>query len=153
MDSNAGDISNQHWVEQILDEVCARIPSEKVILTVYGGGVDWPENSVGKGIGYQTAISTAHENKSKIVYDPASANLHYKYTGTDSLLHTVYFTDAATNFNIIRMADDWDTGGVALWRLGSEDPRIWSFFQKNLSIDSLHKTGYRPKTFKQRRFK
>jgi spore germination protein YaaH len=141
MDSNAGDISNQHWVEQILDEVCARIPSEKVILTVYGGGVDWPENSVGRDIGYQTAISTAHENKSKIVYDPVSANLHYKYTGTDSLLHTVYFTDAATNFNIIRMADDWDTGGVALWRLGSEDPRIWSFFQKNLAIDSLRKTG------------
>jgi cellulose synthase/poly-beta-1,6-N-acetylglucosamine synthase-like glycosyltransferase/peptidoglycan/xylan/chitin deacetylase (PgdA/CDA1 family)/spore germination protein YaaH len=140
-DSNAGDISNQHWVEEILDRVCARIPSEKVILTVFGGGVDWPENSVGKGIGYQTAISTAHENKSKIVYDPVSANLHYKYTGTDSLLHTVYFTDAATNFNIIRMADDWDTGGVALWRLGGEDPRMWSFFQKNLAIDSLRKTG------------
>ncbi|MES2377272.1 MAG: glycosyltransferase [Bacteroidota bacterium] len=140
-DSNAGDISNQHWVEEILDRVCDRIPSEKVILTVFGGGVDWPENSVGKGIGYPTAISIAHENKSKIVYDPVSANLHFKYTGTDSLLHTVYFTDAATNFNIIRMADDWDTGGVALWRLGSEDPRMWSFFQKNLAIDSLRKTG------------
>jgi cellulose synthase/poly-beta-1,6-N-acetylglucosamine synthase-like glycosyltransferase/peptidoglycan/xylan/chitin deacetylase (PgdA/CDA1 family)/spore germination protein YaaH len=140
-ESNAGDISNQHWVEMILDEVCAKIPSEKVILTVFGGGVDWPENSVGKGIGYQTAVSIAHENQAKIIYDPQSANLHYKYTGTDSLLHTVYFTDAATNFNIIRMADDWDTGGVALWRLGSEDPRMWSFFQKNLAIDSLRKTG------------
>ena len=53
----------------------------------------------------------------------------------------MYFTDAATNFYIIRMADDWDTGGVALWRLGSEDPRLWTFFQKNLSIDSLRKTG------------
>ncbi|MCC8425276.1 glycosyltransferase [Mucilaginibacter sp. UR6-11] len=140
-DSNAGDISNQHWVEQILDEVCAKIPSEKVILTVFGGGVDWPENSVGKPVGYQTAISTAHENQSKIIYDPVSANLHYTYNGQDGLEHTVYFTDAATNFNIIRMADDWDTGGVALWRLGGEDPRMWTFFQKNLAIDSLRKTG------------
>ncbi|TSJ44302.1 glycosyltransferase [Mucilaginibacter corticis] len=140
-DSNAGDISNQHWVEEILDEVCDEIPSEKVILTVFGGGVDWPENSVGKGIGYQAAISTAHENKSAITFDPFSANLHFKYDGQDGLEHTVYFTDAATNFNIIRMADDWDTGGVALWRLGSEDPRLWSFFQKNLAIDSLRKTG------------
>jgi len=140
-DSNAGDISNQHWVEQILDEVCNEIPSEKVILTVFGGGVDWPENSIGKGVGYQAAISTAHENKSKIIYDPASANLHFNYNGQDGLAHTVYFTDAATNFNIIRMADDWETGGVALWRLGGEDPRLWSFFQKNLAIDSLRKTG------------
>lgn len=140
-DSNPGDLSNQHWVEEILDNVCTKIPSEKVILTVQGGGYDWPESSTGKPASYQQAISYAQENQSKITYDPSSANLHYTYYDLDSLEHTVYFTDAATNFNIIRMADDWATGGVALWRLGAEDPRLWSFFQKNLSIDSLRKTG------------
>lgn len=139
--SNPGDLSNQHWVDEILDKVCTRIPSEKVILTIAAGAYDWPESSVGKSIGYQQAISTAQENGSKITFDPNSANLHYTYFDQDSLQHTVYFTDAATNFNIIRMADDWDTGGIALWRLGAEDPRLWSFFQKNLSIDSLRKTG------------
>jgi peptidoglycan-N-acetylglucosamine deacetylase len=139
--SNAGDLSNQRWVEEILDNVCSRIPSEKVILTVAGGAYDWPEGSLGKPIGYPQAISTAQTNHSKITFDPNSANLHYTYFDEDSLQHTVYFTDAATNFNIIRMADDWATGGVALWRLGAEDPRLWTFFQKNLSIDSLRKTG------------
>ncbi|MGF7041281.1 glycosyltransferase [Mucilaginibacter lappiensis] len=139
--SNAGDLSNQHWVEQILDDVCTKVPSEKIILTFAGGAYDWPENSVGKSIGYQQAISTAQEKKSKIVFDPMSANLHFKYLDQDSLQHSIYFTDAATNFNVIRMADDWATGGVALWRLGAEDPRLWSYFQKNLSIDSLRKTG------------
>ncbi|SFS71831.1 glycosyltransferase [Mucilaginibacter polytrichastri] len=139
--SNAGDISNQRWVEEILDKVCAIVPSEKIILTVAGGGYDWPKNSIGKSIGYQQAISTAQENNKKIIYDPISANLHYQYFDKDSLQHSIYFTDAATNFNVIRMADDWATGGVALWRLGAEDPRLWTFFQKNLSIDSLRKTG------------
>jgi cellulose synthase/poly-beta-1,6-N-acetylglucosamine synthase-like glycosyltransferase/peptidoglycan/xylan/chitin deacetylase (PgdA/CDA1 family)/spore germination protein YaaH len=139
--SNAGDVSNQHWVEQILDDVCSKIPSEKVILTIAAGGYDWPENNIGTTVGYQQAISTAQENKSKIIFDPVSANLHFSYTDQRELDHTIYFTDAATNFNIIRMADDWATGGVALWRLGFEDPRLWSFFQKNLSIDSLRKTG------------
>jgi cellulose synthase/poly-beta-1,6-N-acetylglucosamine synthase-like glycosyltransferase/peptidoglycan/xylan/chitin deacetylase (PgdA/CDA1 family)/spore germination protein YaaH len=139
--SDPGDLSNQHWVEEILDQVCSKIPSEKVILTIAGGGYDWPENSEGKSIGYQQAISTAQEKHSKIIYDPNSANLHYNYVDQDSLEHTVYFTDAATNFNVIRQADDWATGGVALWRLGAEDPRLWTFFQKNLSIDSLRKTG------------
>jgi cellulose synthase/poly-beta-1,6-N-acetylglucosamine synthase-like glycosyltransferase/spore germination protein YaaH/peptidoglycan/xylan/chitin deacetylase (PgdA/CDA1 family) len=139
--SNAGDISNQRWVEEILDRVCSKIPSEKIILTVAGGGYDWPENSTGKPVGYQQAISTAQENSSKITFDPSSANLHFTYYDLDSLEHTVYFTDAATNFNIVRMADDWDTGGVALWRLGAEDPRMWTFFQKNLALDSLRKTG------------
>jgi cellulose synthase/poly-beta-1,6-N-acetylglucosamine synthase-like glycosyltransferase/peptidoglycan/xylan/chitin deacetylase (PgdA/CDA1 family)/spore germination protein YaaH len=145
--SDAGDLSNQHWVEEILDDVCSKIPSEKVILTISGGAYDWPAKSIGKATGYQQAISTAQEKQSKIIYDPGSANLHYNYLGQDSLNHTVYFTDAATNFNIIRMADDWATGGVALWRLGSEDPRLWTFFQKNLSIDSLKKTGIDMKKF------
>jgi peptidoglycan-N-acetylglucosamine deacetylase len=140
-DSNPGDLSNQHWVEEILDNICTKIPSEKVILTVQGGGYDWPESSTGKSASYQQAISYAMENQSIITYDRSSANLHYTYYDLDSLEHTVYFTDAGTNFNVIRMADDWAVGGVALWRLGSEDPRLWSFFQKNLSIDSLRKTG------------
>ena len=139
--TNPGDLSNQHWVEEILDKVCSKIPSEKVILTVAGGGCDWTESSTGKPISYQQAVSFAQEGQSKITFDPSSANLHYTYFDLDSLEHTVYFTDAATNFNIIRMADDWDTGGVALWRLGAEDPRMWTFFQKNLAIDSLRKTG------------
>lgn len=139
--TNPGDVSHQHWVEEILDRVCAEIPSNKVILTIAGGGFDWPENSQGKSVGYQEAISTAQQNKSKVIFDPESANLHYTYIDQDSIKHTVYFTDAATNFNIIRMADDWATGGVALWRIGVEDPRLWSFFQKNLAIDYLQKTG------------
>ena len=139
--SPPGELSDQHWVEEILDDVCSKIPSEKVILTIAGGAYDWPEGSVGTSISYQQAISSAQENQKKIIYDPNSANLHYSYNDQVGMPHTVYFTDAATNFNIIRMADDWATGGVALWRLGEEDPRLWSFFQKNLSIDSLRKTG------------
>jgi len=139
--SGPGELSDQHWVEEILDDVCSKIPSEKVILTIAGGAYDWPINSIGKSVSYQQAISSAQENQKPIIFDPASANLHYSYNDQVGLSHTVYFTDAATNFNIIRMADDWATGGVALWRLGAEDPRLWTFFQKNLSIDSLRKTG------------
>lgn len=145
--STPGELSDQHWVEEILDDVCRKIPSEKVILTIAGGAYDWPSGSVGKSIGYQQAISTAQANQKTIIYDPSSANLHYSYNDQVGLPHTVYFTDAATNFNIIRMADDWATGGVALWRLGSEDQRLWTFFQKNLSIDSLRKTGIDIKKF------
>ncbi len=135
------DISDQHDVERTLDQVCSQVPSEKVILTVAALGYDWPENSEGKAVTYQEAIELAEEYNSKINFNPESANLNFNYTDQSQIKHTVYFTDAATNFNIIRMADDWATGGVALWRLGSEDSRIWTYFAKNLSIDSLRKTG------------
>ena len=135
------DISDQHKVESILDNVCSQVPSKKVILTVAALGYDWPANSEGRAITYQEAIQLAQEHKSKINFNSESANLTFTYTDPNQIKHTVYFTDAATNFNVIRMADDWATGGVALWRLGSEDSRIWTYFAKNLSIDSLRKTG------------
>jgi cellulose synthase/poly-beta-1,6-N-acetylglucosamine synthase-like glycosyltransferase/peptidoglycan/xylan/chitin deacetylase (PgdA/CDA1 family) len=139
--SNPGDISHEQWVEKQLDQICEKIPSEKVILALACYGYDWPEQSVGKSITYQQAIANANRYHAKVVFDPVSSNLNYTYKDEVNVDHTVYFTDAATNFNLIRRADDWGIAGVAVWRMGAEDGRLWSFISKNLSIDSLKKTG------------
>jgi cellulose synthase/poly-beta-1,6-N-acetylglucosamine synthase-like glycosyltransferase/spore germination protein YaaH/peptidoglycan/xylan/chitin deacetylase (PgdA/CDA1 family) len=140
--SNPGDVSHQQWVEKQLDEICSKIPADKVILNLACYGYDWPDGSVGTTVTYQQAIANANRFQAKVIYDPVSANLHYSYTDESKLNHTVYFTDAATNFNLIRKADDWGIAGVGIWRIGSEDGRLWSFINKNLSIDSVRKTGF-----------
>ncbi|TDO22416.1 glycosyltransferase [Pedobacter duraquae] len=139
--SNPGDISHQLWVEKQLDAICSKISSDKVILALACYGYDWPDENVGKVVTYQQAIANANRYKAKIIFDPASANLHYTYLDEGGINHTVYFTDAATNFNLIRKADDWGVAGVAVWRMGAEDGRLWTFVNKDLSIDSLKKTG------------
>ncbi len=95
--SNAGDISHQLWVEKQLDNICSKISSDKVILNLACYGYDWPDGSVGETITYQQAIARANRFKSKVIYDPASANLHYSYVDESKVNHTVYFTDAAIN--------------------------------------------------------
>jgi len=139
--SNAGDISNQQWVEVQLDRICEKISSDKVMLALACYGYDWPDGDVGKDITYQQAIATASRYKGKIKYDPISANLNFTYQDESDLKHEVYFTDAATNFNLIRKADDWGVAGIAIWRMGAEDPRLWTFISKDLSIDSVRKSG------------
>ncbi|MBB6498566.1 glycosyltransferase [Pedobacter cryoconitis] len=139
--SNAGDISHQQWVEEQLDKICERISSDKVILALACYGFDWPDQDVGKTVTYQQAIANANRYNGKIKYDPISANLNYNYTDESGLHHQVFFTDAATNFNLIRKADDWDVAGIAIWRIGAEDPRLWTFISKDLSLDSVRKSG------------
>jgi cellulose synthase/poly-beta-1,6-N-acetylglucosamine synthase-like glycosyltransferase/spore germination protein YaaH/peptidoglycan/xylan/chitin deacetylase (PgdA/CDA1 family) len=139
--SNPGDISHQVWVEKQLDNICSKISSDKVILSLACYGYDWPDQSVGKNVTYQQAIANANRYNAKVKFDPISANLSYSYTDEGQLKHEVYFTDAATNFNLIRKADDWGIAGVAIWRMGAEDSRLWEFITKDLSIDSLKKTG------------
>lgn len=140
--SNAGDISHQEWVEEKLDDICNKIYANKVILALACYGYDWPDNSIGKPVTYEEAMTSAVNYKSKIHYNPVSANLNYSYNDGSGIRHEVYFTDAATYFNLIRKADDWDIAGIALWRLASEDKRIWSFISDNLSLEALKKKPY-----------
>ncbi|MFC4210002.1 glycosyltransferase [Pedobacter lithocola] len=137
--SNAGDVSHQEWVEEKLDDICSKMDANKVILALACYGYDWPEKSVGTPITYETAITTAVNYKSRINYDSGSANLNFSYKDGSGINHKVYFTDAATNFNLIRKADDWDIAGIALWRLGSEDKRLWQFISNDLSLAGLKK--------------
>ncbi|MET4080615.1 cellulose synthase/poly-beta-1,6-N-acetylglucosamine synthase-like glycosyltransferase/peptidoglycan/xylan/chitin deacetylase (PgdA/CDA1 family)/spore germination protein YaaH [Pedobacter sp. UYP30] len=141
-ESNAGDISNQEWVEEKLDDICSKVDADKVILALACYGYDWPAKSVGTPMTYEDAMTTAVSYKSKVTFNPGSANLHYQYKADNGIEHTVYFTNAATYFNIIRKADDWGVAGIALWRLGSEDKRLWKFISRDLSLDSLKKTPF-----------
>lgn len=141
-ESNAGDISNQEWVEEKLDDICSKVDADKVILALACYGYDWPNQSVGTSMTYEDAMTTAVSYKSPITFDPASANLNYKYKDDNGINHHVYFTNAATYFNLIRKADDWGIAGIALWRLGSEDKRIWKFISKDLSLEALKKSPF-----------
>ncbi|TDG37233.1 glycosyltransferase [Pedobacter changchengzhani] len=140
--SNAGDISHQEWVEEKLDKICSKMDANKVILALACYGYDWPNGKVGKSITYDDAIINAGHYKSTINFDKASANLNYKYKDENNIEHQVYFTDAATNFNLIRKADDWDIAGIALWRLGSEDKRLWQFISDDLTLGVLQKKPF-----------
>ena len=91
----------------------------------------------GEDVTYQEAISTALESEGKVKYDNNTYNLDYTYFDDDDKVHKVYFADAATAFNAIRTAADFETSGVAMWRLGSEDPRIWKFYNDDLSASAL----------------
>jgi len=140
--SNAGDISHQEWVEEKLDHICARVDGDKVILALACYGYDWPDSSVGKPVTYEEAMTAAVNYKSKVTYNPISANVNYSYNDGSGIKHEVYFTDAATYFNLIRKADDWGIAGIALWRLGSEDKRLWNFIADDLSLKSLKKKPF-----------
>ena len=145
--SRPGSIAAQEWVEAALDDVCKKIPSEKVVLCVAAYGYDWPVGSKGEDVTYQEAISTALESEGKVHYNDNTFNLDYTYFDDNDVKHQVYFADAVTAFNAIRAAEDFEVAGVALWRLGSEDTRIWSFYNHDLSLEGLKKVPVDIKKF------
>lgn len=150
-----GPISAQKWIEEKMDRMGNMVDPSKIILCVAGYGRDWinEENENGKrvtrveDITYDQAIDQARLSGAAIEFNNDSYNLNYSYTEKETdtsseARHNVWFTDAATTFNILRFSDDYATAGTALWHLGGEDPRIWSFYGRSLSTASLHKDPF-----------
>jgi spore germination protein YaaH len=143
-DNSPGPICDQKWIEAAIDDAANKIPSDKLILALAGyGGYDWAKGSEGENVTYQKALSIAREENAKIEFDNNTYNLSFSYTDDDKVDHKVYFTDAATVFNSMRFAAESGLKGVALWRLGAEDSRIWDFYERNMSVDSLQNFDFK----------
>ena len=137
-----GSIAHQKWIEAAVDEAARRIPSEKLILAIAGFGYDWSVDKTGKPIHstpitYQQSLVRARTYQRIIDFDNDSYNLHFDYTDDDDVDHQVYFMDAATTFNTLRFAVEYGLSGVSMWRLGAEDSRMWDFYDRDMSKDSL----------------
>jgi poly-beta-1,6 N-acetyl-D-glucosamine synthase len=137
-----GPISEQRWIEKEMDKIAKDVPSEKIVLCMAAYGYDWPDGDNAETVTYQQALSLAKEFNATINFDNDSYNCSFEYTDYNKIHHTVSFIDAGGNFNTMRFADEYSTAGVALWRLGSEDERIWDFYSRNLSEDALKKTPF-----------
>jgi poly-beta-1,6 N-acetyl-D-glucosamine synthase len=137
-----GAISSQQWIEKVVDETVKELPSEKLVVCIAGYGYDWPNGSEGVTVTYQQALANAKQFNAPINFSDDTYNNNYSYTDADSVKHDVYFADAATNYNTIRFADVYGTAGTALWRLGSEDERLWKFYSRSLTNESLQKQPF-----------
>ncbi len=154
--SGAGPVSDQKWVEDAVDQAAKKMDAKKIILGLAGYGYDWTSwvNKNGetekevRDRTYSSAIDQARISNAFIDFDNDNYNLHYNYTekqydpNSPVKKHEVWFTDAATTFNIMRFADEYGLAGTALWRLGSEDPRIWNFYNLDLDNSSLQKKPF-----------
>ena len=144
-----GPISAQRWIEEAITRTAKQIDPAKIILGLGGFGYDWANKKFDNHsvLTYNDAINKAKFLNAHIIYDNDNFNLHFDYVKEEeeedhpnilkAIPHEVWFTDAAATFNIMRFSDEFATAGTALWRLGSEDQRMWQYYDKDLSNDAL----------------
>lgn len=137
-----GAISSQKWIEAAVDQMAKHVPEEKIVLCIAGFGYDWPQGGEGTDVTYQQALSIAKENGSPITYDNDSYNLYFKYLDNHRRIREVHFTDAATNFNTIRFSTEYGLAGTSLWRMGSEDSRLWDFYHLPLDKEAAKRFNF-----------
>ncbi len=140
--STPGPISSQQYIEAAMDEAIKVVPPNKLVLAIAGYGYDWPKGNTAADVSYAEALSIAGESEGKVVFDTGTYNLSYTYTDENGKEHNVWFTDAITNFNTMRFATEYGAAGVAIWRLGQEDSRLWTFYNKDISDNGVDSFNY-----------
>ena len=127
--SEAGPVASQAWFADNVRARAAEVGPEKLVVALGNYGYDWKEKGTwGNEISFQEAILTAQESEGIIALDPNALNPTYDYYDENDALHHVWFLDAVTTFNQMSDCASVAPHGFALWRLGSEDPSVWSVF-------------------------
>jgi len=129
-ETEAGPVASQGWFARALERRLATLPEEKVIVALGSYGYDWRHGEArGTEVSFQEAVRTARESEGTIALDPEALNPTFDYRDESGRLHNVWFLDAVSAFDQVREASDFAPKGYALWRLGSEDPSLWTVLE------------------------
>jgi cellulose synthase/poly-beta-1,6-N-acetylglucosamine synthase-like glycosyltransferase/peptidoglycan/xylan/chitin deacetylase (PgdA/CDA1 family)/spore germination protein YaaH len=143
--SDPGTVAAQDWYELNLAARMRDLDPSKTIIALGNYGYDWTEGKTdAEELTFQESVISARDSSAKIVFDPASRTPTFEYDDENELHHAVWFLDAVTAYNEMRAASGFSPAGFAIWRLGSEDPSVWSLLGGSAatSADSLKRIVY-----------
>ena len=143
--SPAGPIAPQDWFVRNIENMVKLVPPDKLIMGIANYGYDWPAPTKrtprpeAKAVTFQQGVVTAVESEADIVFDPDSLNPHFSYEDEQNHVHQVWMLDGVTAYNQLRAAERAGVRGTALWRLGMEDPSLWTIWDATHADDATRK--------------
>lgn len=124
--SAPGAIAPIDWYEKNIQyavEKCGG--ANKVLVGVSAYGYDWNKNNKGETITYPNAIVLADKKGVEIKYDETVQAPYFKYDD-----HEVWFENARSIAAKLNVVAKYQPAGIAIWRIGQEQPEIWQEIDK-----------------------
>ena len=133
-----GPVASLPWVEKVICSVLREIPPAKVILGIPAYGFDWNEDrEQPRYISSAIATATARRYGQAINWDEKAQVPCFTYVDENGSRHAVYFESASSWAGKLDLAVKYNLGGVAVWRLGLEDPEGWAVLKSKFPIRKL----------------
>jgi spore germination protein YaaH len=122
-----GPVAGYDWVKAALDYALRRIPASKLVLGIPFYGREWAETA-----GVTKSHSLAYKDLGHFLEDPTIERHWDDLLRTawfqlreGETLRTVWFDDARSLREKLKLAQLYHLRGYAAWRLGVEDPEFW----------------------------
>ncbi len=125
-----GPVASMEWFNGWLTTLIAYGEPAQWVLALGSYGYDWAQGEKeAEMVRFQDVMSRAGRSGlapfdlRAPVYNP-----HFVYEDS-GVAHTLWFLDAATFVNQLKLGRKHHVGGIAISRLGTEDPGIWDVLQ------------------------
>jgi cellulose synthase/poly-beta-1,6-N-acetylglucosamine synthase-like glycosyltransferase/spore germination protein YaaH/peptidoglycan/xylan/chitin deacetylase (PgdA/CDA1 family) len=130
-----GPPAGQDWFEKNLDTRLSALDPERTIMAFGSYGYDWrakqaPGQDRSDVTTFHDAMQLARDSDATIRMDDNELNPTFSYVDDGGVNHVVWFLDATTIFNEVKVTDPYRVRGYAVWRLGEEDVGMWSVLGK-----------------------
>lgn len=142
----AGPIASQNWFEGWLRVLMGYGDPQQWVVVLGNYAYDWTAGrEKAETISFSDVMSRAGAAKVlKAQNFPPSLNGTFSYQDEEEK-HEVWFLDAMSFANQLKAVREFNAGGTALFRLGTEDPHLWSLWKKNaveLQKTDLHELDH-----------
>lgn len=132
-----GPVAGIDWVNQVVDYMLdVGVPANKLVLGLAGYGYDWSVSRAGaewaQALTHAQVMARLEEARRRdpsvtLQWDPQAHVPYFAYGD-----RIVYFENADSISHKLELVRNRGLAGVALWRLGQEDPALWSLLRHYL---------------------
>lgn len=128
-DTDPGGQAPLSWIRQVLRYTIKLVPKEKIVVGLSTHGYDWAGGSA-EPLTYQQIQKRIKEASSSVSFDQKISSSYTSYQKGASN-HVIWFEDAKSISQKMEMIlNEFDISKFALWRIGAEDPKLWSVIDK-----------------------
>ncbi|WP_043931509.1 glycosyltransferase [Bacillus sp. EB01] len=130
-----GPVASIDWFQETLKEL--PIPPEKMIISLSNEGYEWDmdKQEMVNCLMFHEVMKAASLSSLTVQWDPQSNNPYIRFT-KNGVPHLIWFLDAATSYNQIRLGLAHGVKGVGIEQLGYEDPGLWKYLSDTSRMEA-----------------
>jgi spore germination protein YaaH len=129
--NGAGAVAGIPSVESDLKYALTLIPKNKIYLGIAGYGYDWSSKGV-ESVETEAIQNLITRYGANVKWDDTAKSPHFSYTGDDGIAHEVWYENSQSLKYKLGLVNNYNIAGVALWKLGGEDPASWQVIKDTL---------------------
>jgi spore germination protein len=125
-----GPIAPLWWMEDVMRFATSAVPPNKVYMGVHLYGHDWGGGNC-TSVTWETArqrfdaYGTIRQWQANAGWRQQVAEPWFSYNDGMGQRHTVWYADGESVRERLGLVEKYGLGGIAVWRLGGEDPAAW----------------------------